>query len=207
LTRFSGPIAALAATTALAVGGCGGSSHEASTADPPAGARTDPTPTTQARAHRSHTRTSAGGSTPHAAPGPHRHGPHGHHGTPAGRLPISELRQRAEAACATAKRKEAAVSRPADFNTNARAAASFLQRLSSAQRAEITGLHQNPPASIAVRYSELVGDLLQQQLLIGTAAAQARSGQRTYVQTYASAAHYGQQAGALAHELALPTCG
>jgi hypothetical protein len=208
LTRFFGPIAWLAASSALAVGGCGGSSHEATTTASNATPRTDRPATTHARAHHPRTRAAADPSSAHPGPGPHRHGTHGHPTTTASRLTVSELRQRANAACATARRKEAAFSRPGDFNTNPGAAASYLERLSSAQAAEIMGLHQNPPTSVAVRYSELVGNVLHQQLLIGTAGAQARSGKRGYVQTYASAVSYGRiSIHPLARQLDLPSCG
>lgn len=184
---------------AITLAGCGGASHKAST---------QASTTTDAATSTATTSTSASSSKKHV-PKRHvapthkgfRHGPpslalkHGRHAPPplGPKLTFAQLKQKANAACATANAKQAAIPRPSDFDTNARSAAGYLSKLEPIQAAELRALHLNPPSSVQGRYITFFAGVVHQQLLVVLAANQARAGQGDYLKQYQSASSYRQQ--------------
>ena len=107
-------------------------------------------------------------------------------------LTVAQLRQSADKACSAARIRQDAVTAPADFGTNSKAAATYLRQLMAAGQQEVVALHLNPPLNLRAAYGSFFADVLREELLIVLAANEAASGRHGYVQQYQAARHYQQ---------------
>ena len=113
----------------------------------------------------------------------------------------------ANAVCASAAGRAAALSRPSDFDTNPRAARTYLVKLTAVRQAEVSSLHLNPPDQIRAAYVRFYGSLLRGQLLLILATGAASTGQHSYPQSYARAVEFGQKVvEPMAHKLGFTSC-
>ena len=215
--RTAGSGTLTAAAVALALGGCGGSggksvaSRPSATTAPLTTSSADP-PTPPTTPPHKPKGTKAGGAGPAGVhPLPHRpHGARGHLPPAPSLGPVltaAQLRQKATAACSSASSRENAISRPADFATNAKAAGAYLNQIVSIGQSEIVALHLNAPVDVRARYVRFFGDLLHEDLLVILAQSGAMAGRRGYAQQYQAAQSFRQQTLApAARELGLTDC-
>lgn len=172
---------------AIGLAACGGSSKKTASGtspavtaftatSPPAAAVAPTVPTTTATTK---SKSNSGGSPPSPPAAP---GGHGHHPKPPPLGPIlaaATVRQRANAACAATHSKESALARPGDFDTNAKAATTYLNKLTKIELAETQALHLNVPDSLRAQWIRFFGNVLRHQLytiIAGNMAATGRGG-------------------------------
>jgi hypothetical protein len=213
----SARVAAIAALLAIGLAACGGSSKTTSitsASNPAVASAPQPTTPTASTSTPATTTSRKSGSKAHSGPGAPPPPPaprgHGHHPAPpllGPVLGVATVRQRADAACATAHSKEGALARPGDFNTNAKAAAAYLNKLSRIELAETQALHLNIPESMRVRWIRFFGNVLRHQLYVIIADNMATTGRGGWgKQLQMADSFWAGQVAPLARQLGLGAC-
>ena len=202
-------VALVIPAAAIAVAGCGGSSHKTVASQPPVTTPTIPLPTsitstTASTATTKQSQTTTTKTPSHPAP---HHEPHREQPRNLGPvLTAAVLAQKANAACASYRAKASALSRPPDFSSNAKAASAYLTKLLALKRTEIDHVHFNPPRTEEVPYARFLAGLLHQNLLLSLANNEALGG-RSYTSDYQSSISYVHSVlNALARQLKFTSC-